>query len=68
MSYKVIVSTTGDATVSDATFADLATTLFSTDSALTGSYGLIQKVGLVAIGAAVQNYRLGNGWNFLQAR
>lgn len=67
MSKKVIVGADGAATVSDASLADLVTTLFSTDSALTGTYGLLQKAALVYGGMTIQSVRLGNGWNALKA-
>lgn len=67
MSKKVIVSADGNATVSDATIMDTVTTLFSTDTAVTGTLAIVQKVALVAGGMAIQNYRLGRGLNFLQS-
>lgn len=65
-SKKVTVSADGaTATTADAKVSDIFTTAISTDSALTGTYGLVQKLGLVALGMAGQNYRLGRGWNFI---
>lgn len=64
MSKKVTVSADGlTATVADATVGDVFTTLVSTDSAVTGLMGGLQKVGLVVTGMAVQSYRLGRGIN-----
>lgn len=67
MSKKVIVSATGVPSAEDAKIADIFTTAISTDSALTGTYGLVQKVALVGLGMAIQNNRLGRGWNPLSA-
>jgi len=67
ISKKVVLSADGlNATVTDAVFSDILMTTFSMDSALTGTYALVQKVGLAAVGAAVQNNRLGRGYNFLK--
>lgn len=52
------------ATVAAATLTDVFTTVVSTNSAITGMYGFIQKAGLVAVGMAIQNNRLGRGFNF----
>lgn len=66
-SKKVVLAADGlTATVTEAVFSDILMTTFSMDSALTGTYGMIQKVGLAAVGAAVQNNRLGRGYNFLK--
>lgn len=66
MSKKVTVNAAGDAaTVADATIGDIFGTLLSTDTALTGAYGLTQKVGLVVAGMVGQNMRLGRGINFI---
>ena len=63
-SKKVTLAADGaSATVADATLSDIFTTVISTDSALTGMYGLAQKAGLVVAGMGVQNYRLGAGFN-----
>lgn len=54
-SKKVVLAADGaTATVADAEIADIFTTLFSTSEAVTGMYGIIQKVGLAAAGAAIQ--------------
>lgn len=64
MSKKVTLSADGaTATVAEATIGDIFTTVFSTDSAVTGAYGLVQRAGLFVGGMAAQNYRLGNGIN-----
>jgi hypothetical protein len=68
MSHKVIVTGTGataTAAVSEAKIADILTTAISTDSAVTGTYGLIQKAGLVVLGMGFQSSRKGGSWNFL---
>lgn len=63
-SKKVTVGADGtSAVVVDAKVADIVTTVISTETALTGTYGLVQKLVLVGLGMAVQNNRLGNGWN-----
>lgn len=63
-SKKVTLNAAGDAaTVADAKFGDVITTVLSTDSAITGTYGLVQRAALVATGMVVQNVRLGNGIN-----
>lgn len=67
MSKKVIVDAAGAATATTAVIADVFTTLASTDSALTGTLGLVQKAGLVVAGMAIQNNRLGRGWNPMSA-
>lgn len=59
MSKKITLSADGaSATVADATLSDIGTTLISTDSVVTGAYGLLQKGLLVVAGMGVQNYRL----------
>lgn len=63
-SKKVTLNAAGDAaTVADATVGDIFTTLVSTDSAVTGMYGLAQRAGLFVAGMATQNSRLGRGIN-----
>lgn len=46
------------ATVADATIGDIFTTIVSTDSAVTGIYGLGQRAALVVAGMAVNSFRL----------
>lgn len=63
-SKKLVLSADGaTATVAAATITDIFTTAISTSEAVTGFYGLAQRGLLVAAGMAVQNYRLGRGWN-----
>lgn len=63
-SKKVTLSADGNtATVADATIGDIVTTVFSTDSALTGMYGLGQRAALFVAGMAVQNKRVGGSLN-----
>jgi hypothetical protein len=58
MSTKVTVAADGlSATVAPATMGDVLTTLVSTDSAITGTYGLVQRAGLFVAGMATQEYR-----------
>lgn len=64
MSKKVTLSADGaTATVAEATIGDIFTTALSTDSALTGMYGLTQRAALFVAGMATQNVRLGRGIN-----
>lgn len=68
-SKKVTVNEGGTAaTVVDAKIGDIFSTLLSTDDALTGSYGLLQKAGLVAAGMTVNSYRLRGSFNPIVAR
>lgn len=64
MSKKVTLSADGaTATVAEATVGDIFLTVLSTDSALTGAYGLTQRAGLFVAGMATQNVRMGRGIN-----
>lgn len=64
MSKLITLSADGtSATVADAKIADIVTTAISTNTAVTGTYGLIQKGLMVVGGMALQNNRLGRGWN-----
>lgn len=54
------------ATVAEATVSDIFTTAVSMDSAVTGAYGVAQRLGLVALGMGFQNSRLTGSWNFLK--
>jgi hypothetical protein len=54
------------ATVADATLTDVFTTIFDSNKAVTGMYGLGQRVGLFMGGMAIQNKRNGNSWNPFQ--
>lgn len=45
---------------------DVVTTAFSTDSALTGAYGLGQKAALVVAGMSIQSKRKTDSFNFLK--
>lgn len=68
MSKLVTLNAAGDAaTVANAKISDVLTTAVSTNSAVTGAYGLIQKAAFVVVGMAVQNNRLGRGWNPISA-
>jgi len=65
-SYKVSVGGTDAAptfTGEEATVSDIFTTSISTSEALTGTYGLLQKAGLVVVGMAAQSKRMGGGFN-----
>lgn len=50
MSTKVVVAADGTVTKTDAVIGDIFSTAVSTDSALVGTYGLIQRAGLVGVG------------------
>lgn len=63
MSKKVVIDAAGAATVTDATVTDILTTAISTDSALTGTYGLIQRASLFVAGMSVQNKRKVGSFN-----
>lgn len=64
MSKKVVLSADeATAVVSVATAGDIISTLITTDEAVLGNYGLIQRAGLVVAGMAFQSYRTGNGIN-----
>lgn len=63
-SKKLTLSADGaTATVAAADAADIVTTVFDGDTAVTGVYGFIQKAGLVLAGMAVQNNRVKGSWN-----
>lgn len=58
MSKKLVLNAAGDAaTVSDASVGDIVTTIFATDTAITGAYGLVQRGLLFLGGMAAQSYR-----------
>lgn len=68
MSKKITLSADGaTATVAEAVVMDILTTAISTDSFVSGTYGLIQRAAFVAGGMAIQNNRLGRGWNPISA-
>lgn len=54
------------ATAEDATLVDTVTTLLSTKSALTGTYGLLQRGALFVGGMAVQSKLKTDSFNFLK--
>lgn len=63
-SKKVTLSADGTtATVADATIGDIFSTVISSSESVTGIYGLAQKAALVVGGMAIQNMRLGQGFN-----
>ena len=51
------------ATCEDAVLMDVLTTAVSSDQTLTGSYGFGQKVGFVALGMMIQEYRRSGSLN-----
>jgi len=61
---KITLSADGaTATVADATLTDVFTTMISTNTFVSGTYGLIQKAGFVLGGMAFQNSRKVGTWN-----
>lgn len=48
----------GTPTVADAKLTDIVTTVFSSNQALTGAYGLLQRAAVFVGGMTLQNYRL----------
>lgn len=66
-SQKVTITEAADGTITasraSAELIDIVSTTFSSNDALTGAYGLVQKVVLFGAGMSFQNYRLGRGWN-----
>lgn len=68
MSKKITLSADGaTATVANATISDILTTAVSGDSCVTGTYSYVQKALMVFGGMALQNNRLGRGWNPISA-
>lgn len=58
MSKKIVLAADGStATVAEATISDIVTTVVSTNSAVTGTYGLVQRGLLVVGGMAIQSKR-----------
>lgn len=53
-------------TAKPAELVDVLTTAFSTDSALTGTYGFGQKAALVLAGMSIQSKRKTDSFNFLK--
>jgi len=58
-------TTPGTATVTtaNATLTDVLSSIFSTTTALTGSYGLLQKVALFGVGMLAESKWKRNTWN-----
>lgn len=52
---KTVTQTAEGATTADATISDIFTTVFSTEKAVTGVYGVLQKVLLVGTGMVVES-------------
>lgn len=64
-SKKIVVAANGTTTAEDAVFLDVITTAVSTDAALTGSLGLLQRGLFFVGGMMVQNKRKVGTWNIL---
>lgn len=62
-SKKIVVAADGTATASDAVYLDVITTAVSTDTALTGTLGLVQRGLFFVGGMAAQNKRKMGSWN-----
>lgn len=61
---KIVLSADGaTATVTNATIGDIVTTAISTNEFVSGTYGLIQKAGMVLGGMALQQYRINGSIN-----
>lgn len=63
MSKKIVVAADGTATATEAEFVDVITTALSTDTALTGTLGLVQRGLFLVGGMAIQNKRKQGSWN-----
>lgn len=63
MSKKITLKNDNTTLVEDASAFDIVSTVISTDTTLTGTYGLLQKVGLVTLGMVVQSKRKLNTYN-----
>lgn len=58
MSKKIVLAADGaTATVAEASISDIFTTAISTDTAVTGTYGLVQKGLLLVGGMMIQSKR-----------
>lgn len=67
-SKKVVLSADETtATVAPATVGDIFTTALSMNEAVTGAYGVAQKLLIGAGGAMIQNVRLGRGVNIFKS-
>lgn len=57
MSKKITLKDDNTTLVEEASAFDILATVISTDTSLSGTYSLIQKVGLVGLGMVVQSKR-----------
>ena len=57
MSKKITLKADNTTTVEEASASDILTTVISTDTTLSGTYGFLQKLGLVGLGMIVQSKR-----------
>lgn len=63
MSVLVTAPTASSVSGQEATLFDVVSTLFSSDKAVTGIYGFVQKAALVVAGMSLQNWRQKDEWN-----
>jgi len=64
MSKKIVLAADGTtATVSEAVIGDILTTAISTNEAVTGMYGLVQRAAFFVGGMVVQNKRKNGSYN-----
>lgn len=60
---KVTLASTGTATSEDAVVSDIVTTALSTNTFVSGTYNIVQKLMIFGAGMALQNYRRLGSWN-----
>lgn len=63
MSVLITAPTKDNVTAIDASLFDIFSTLVSSEKAVTGVYGFVQKAGLFLAGMSLQNYRKTDSWN-----
>lgn len=63
MSILVNAPAVNNVTASDATVFDIFSTLISSEKAVTGVLGFVQKAGLFLAGMSLQSYRTNQTWN-----
>lgn len=63
MSVLVTAPSVTNVTAQEAGIFDIVSTLISTDKAVTGVYGFVQKAALFLGGMSLQSYRKNDTWN-----